>query len=104
MHGIGDEALGSFGASSKMNTEWSFLLHLHETGWRAADRWLAENLTAVGNRSTVELSGLLPQTHGSLSAPSLRPTTSKPAEIGLQRCSVKSNRSDHHGPSRHGPH
>ena len=58
MHGIGDEALGAFGASSKMNNEWGFLQHLHEIGWRAADHWLAENLTAVGNRSTVDLSGL----------------------------------------------
>ena len=71
MHGIGDEALGSFGASSKINNEWGFLQHLHEIGWRAADQWLAENLTAVGNRSTVDLSGLLPQKRGSLSAPSL---------------------------------
>jgi hypothetical protein len=71
VHGIGDEALGSFSVSSKMNTEWSFPQHLHEIGWRAADRWLAENLTAVGYRSTVDLSGLLPQKEGSLSAPSL---------------------------------
>jgi NTE family protein len=70
MHVIGDEALGSFGASSKMNNEWSFLQHLHEIGRRSADRWLAENLAAVGNRSTVDLSGLVPQKHGSLSAPS----------------------------------
>ena len=66
VHGIGDEALGSFGASSKMNNDWGFLQHLHESGWRAADQWLAENLYAVGNRSTVDLSGLLPQKDGSL--------------------------------------
>ena len=38
VHGIGDEALGSFGASSKMNNDWGFLQHLQEIGWRAADR------------------------------------------------------------------
>lgn len=71
VHGIGDEALAAFGASSKMNNEWGFLQHLHEIGRRAADQWLVENFTAIGNRSTVDLSGLLPQRHGSLSAPSL---------------------------------
>ncbi len=72
VHGIGDEALGSFGASSKMNNEWGFLQHLHEMGWQAADRWLAENRTAVGNRSTVDLSGLVPSKDGLLTSPSLR--------------------------------
>ena len=42
-----------------------------EIGWRAADHWLAENLSAVGNRSTVDLTGLLPQKDGSLSVPSV---------------------------------
>jgi NTE family protein len=59
-----------------MNNEWGFLQHLHEIGWRAADQWLVEHLTAVGSHSTVDLSGLLPQKHGSLSAPSLiKPST-----------------------------
>jgi NTE family protein len=71
VHGIGDDALGSFGASSKMNNDWSFLQHLHEIGWQAADYWLAESLSAVGNCSTVDLTGLLPQTDGSLSVPSV---------------------------------
>ena len=71
VHGIGDGALGSFGASSKMNNEWGFLQHLREMGWRAADHWLAENLAAVGNRSTVDLTGLLPQKDGSLQVPSV---------------------------------
>ena len=62
-------ALGSFGASSKMNNEWGFLQHLQEIGWRAADHWLAENLAAVGNRSTVDLTGLLPQKDGLLTGP-----------------------------------
>jgi NTE family protein len=69
VHSIGDEVLGSFGASSKMNNEWGFLQHLQEIGWRAADHWLAENLSAVGNRSTVDFTGLLPQKDGSLSVP-----------------------------------
>ena len=70
-HGIGDEALGAFGASSKMNNEWAFLRHLHEIGWRAAERWLAENREAVGVRSTVDLSGLIPPKDGPLSGQSI---------------------------------
>lgn len=58
-----------------MNNEWGFLQHLHEMGWRAADRWLAENLVAVGNRSTVDLSGLLPHKDGLLTGPSVRKET-----------------------------
>jgi NTE family protein len=54
VHGIGEEALARFGASSKMNNDWAFLQHLHEIGWRVADQWLAENLDAVGNRSTLD--------------------------------------------------
>ena len=83
VHGIGDDALASFGASSKMNNEWGFVQHLHQIGWRAADRWLAENLTAVGNRSTVDLSGLVPHKDGRLTSPSFikpnQPSTSHTA-------------------------
>jgi NTE family protein len=71
LHGIGDEALGSFGASSKMNNDWAFLRHLHQIGWRAADRWLNENYGAVGSRSTVDLSGLIPSKDGPLIGPSI---------------------------------
>jgi NTE family protein len=70
-HGIGEEALGTFGASSKMNNDWSFLQHLHEIGRRAADRWLAENLEAVGRQSTVDLSGLVPTKDGLVTGPQL---------------------------------
>jgi NTE family protein len=71
VHGIGDDALSSFGASSKMNNAWAFLEHLHQLGWQAADRWLGENLAAVGNRSSVDLSGLIPAKDGPLNGPSI---------------------------------
>ena len=70
IHGIGDEALGAFGASSKMNNHPDFLAHLREIGTRAADLWLAHNRDAIGKRSTVDLSGLVPTRHGSLIGPS----------------------------------
>ena len=71
VHGIGDEALGAFGASSKMNNHPDFLAHLREIGRRAADRWLVENRNAIGKHSTVDLSGLEPTRHGSLIGPSM---------------------------------
>ena len=71
LHGIGDAALASFGASSKMNNAPDFLRHLRDIGARAAERWLAEHRDAVGKRSTVDLSGLAPTRHGSLIGPSI---------------------------------
>ena len=71
MHGIGEEALGTFGASSKMNNDWAFLRHLHEIGWHAADRWLEENHEAVAGRSTLDLSGLVPPKDAPLMGPSV---------------------------------
>ena len=65
IHEIGHEALGSFGASSKMNNDPRFLQHLHELGRRSADLWLEQNFEAVGKRSTVDLSGLVPSKRGS---------------------------------------
>lgn len=70
VHGIGEEVLTTFGASSKMNNSWSFLQHLHEIGWQAADRWLDSNLRSVGHQSTLDLSGLVPPTSGQLNGPS----------------------------------
>lgn len=71
VHAIGDDALGSFGASSKMNNDRDFLRHLHELGLHAAESWLDENREAIGNRSTLDLSGLLPPKDGSRVAPSI---------------------------------
>ena len=86
VHGIGDETLGAFGASSKMNNEWGFLQHLQEVGWRATDRWLAENLAAIGNRSTLDLSGLAPAKDGLLTSPSFREQTHVSTSYGRQDC------------------
>lgn len=66
VHGIGDGALASFGASSKMNNHPDFLRHLHQIGERAAESWLSENRDRVGERSTVDLSGLVPTRNASL--------------------------------------
>lgn len=71
VHGIGEEVLGTFGASSKMNNDWGFLQHLHDLGRNAAERWLEVNQDAVGERSTVDLSGLIPPKDGLLNGPAV---------------------------------
>lgn len=47
----GDE-MRKLSVSSKLNAEWPFLQHLHDIGWRAADRWLGQHFDDIGVRST----------------------------------------------------
>ena len=49
------DQLAQFGASSKTQTNWTFLSQLHTIGREAADRWLAENRRHLGKRSTHRL-------------------------------------------------
>jgi NTE family protein len=46
-------------ASSKLNAEWDFLVHLHEVGYDVADRWLENSFEAIGRRSTLDLYSLM---------------------------------------------
>nr|WP_067290351.1 patatin-like phospholipase family protein [Marinobacterium profundum] len=48
-------ALIPLGASSKMNTEWEFLIHLRDLGRDTATQWLERHFDDVGERSTVDL-------------------------------------------------
>jgi len=41
--------------SSRLNSDWNFLLHLHEMGRMRADQWLAANFDRIGRESTVDL-------------------------------------------------
>jgi NTE family protein len=55
LHMIADEdGLAQLHPSSKLNTERSFLEHLHGLGHMAADRWLAAHRADVGRRSTLD--------------------------------------------------
>jgi NTE family protein len=54
-----ENGVNNLNASSKMNVEWDFLVHLHEVGRRVADDWLEMNFEAVGQRSTFELDSVL---------------------------------------------
>jgi NTE family protein len=42
-------------ASSRLNGDWNFLLHLRELGRQRADEWLAVNFEQLGRKSTVDL-------------------------------------------------
>ncbi|HEY3145881.1 MAG TPA: patatin-like phospholipase family protein, partial [Dongiaceae bacterium] len=55
-HQISAEAeLAKMGALSKMNTERTFLQHLHRLGYETADRWLADNFKRIGWESTIDV-------------------------------------------------
>lgn len=43
------------GASSKINTEWAFLEHLHDIGRDAAGTWIANHFDDLGKQSTLDL-------------------------------------------------
>jgi len=50
-----DSELKALGVSSKLNTEWAFLKHLHDIGYRAASNWLDEYYDDLGKRSTLDI-------------------------------------------------
>jgi NTE family protein len=49
-----DEELKPLGVSSKLNTEWEFLQHLHDVGYRTTSTWLDQNYDDLGKRSTLD--------------------------------------------------
>lgn len=53
IHKIVDEhTFEDLGWSSKLNTEWEFLLHLFEKGRACADKWIKTNYDNIGVKST----------------------------------------------------
>lgn len=56
LHSIrADEALADLSSSTKLVTDWNFLLMLRERGRTAAQGWLAQHYDAVGKRGTVDI-------------------------------------------------
>jgi len=51
-----DKDAARLSASSKMNAEWDYLLHLRDIGRKHAEKWLKENWDNVGEKSTFDLS------------------------------------------------
>ena len=58
------KAFDTLGGSSKVNNKRAFFEHLRKIGWTAAKHGLEANVRFVGERSTVDLSGLLPLQDG----------------------------------------
>lgn len=58
IHMIATPELDALNASSKLNAEWSFLLHLHDIGWRTADTWLDQNHDRIGQASSIDINAL----------------------------------------------
>ena len=50
-----DEELKSLGVSSKFNTEWAFMEHLHDVGHRTTSSWLDANYRSLSNHSTLDV-------------------------------------------------
>jgi NTE family protein len=58
-HRIMTDMLAEFGASSKLNAEWGFMVKLRDEGRSAADKFLAAHGADLGERSTADLDALL---------------------------------------------
>jgi NTE family protein len=58
-HRIWTDKLAAYGASSKLNAEWEFLVMLKEDGRHSADRFLAKHADDLGKQSTTDLDVLL---------------------------------------------
>jgi NTE family protein len=50
-----EDLIRGFSWSSRLNSDWDFLLHLHQMGRERADQWLAANFDRIGKDSTVDL-------------------------------------------------
>ncbi len=50
-----DVVMKKFGASTKLNADWDFLMYLHASGRRYADAWIEECFDHLGVESTVDI-------------------------------------------------
>ena len=50
-----EKEMAALGASSKLDTDWQFLLDLKEFGRAAAAQWLEKNFAAIGENSSVNI-------------------------------------------------
>ena len=50
-----EEVFQKLGWSSKLNTEWEFLMHLFEAGRQTASDWLKANFDGLGEKTTVDI-------------------------------------------------
>lgn len=60
MHRIdAEEEILKLSASSKLNAEWAFLVHLRDVGRDAASRWLDEHYESIGKKSTLDIRSII---------------------------------------------
>jgi NTE family protein len=60
IHLISDEkGFEPLNASSKLNTEWRFLKHLHSLGYAAASSFLKKHYDSIGDHSSMDVPGAL---------------------------------------------
>jgi NTE family protein len=50
-----DDVMSKLGVASKLNADWDFLMHLHETGRKTADQWLQEKFDRLNVESTIDI-------------------------------------------------
>jgi NTE family protein len=50
-----EDLIRGFSWSSRLNSDWHFLLHLHEMGRMRAEQWLDANFDRIGVESTIDL-------------------------------------------------
>jgi NTE family protein len=56
LHAIeAEDITRTLSASSRVNGDWNFLLHLYQLGRQRADAWLAENFAQLGVKATVDI-------------------------------------------------
>jgi NTE family protein len=54
-----EKGMKHLNASSKMNAEWGFFIHLYDIGRTTADQWLEASFDAIGERSSLDLWSLI---------------------------------------------
>jgi NTE family protein len=50
-----DEEMAQHGAWTKLNPDWTFMMHLRDAGRAAAGKWLEAHFEDVGVRSSVDI-------------------------------------------------
>ena len=60
IHAIADEkGFEPLNTSSKLNTDWDFLTHLHSLGYAAATKWLEKYFVCLGDHSSLKIPDVL---------------------------------------------
>jgi NTE family protein len=80
LHRISAEnELQKLSVSSKLNSEWPFLQHLHDVGYATAEQWLQQNFEQLGRQSTLDDSSINFAELGEPPQPSAEPILCAPS-------------------------